>query len=153
MRIWDPQNESGFRKRGRRNGVASDFFRFFFRFLPFSSFFSVFSLFSFRFFRSLLFVPFSFCFFPFSSVCFRFIFEKKKKKGRHRSRDPFCETPIRMNFQEFPGSAFFVAFQNSPKGNPEFPGIFRHFPGDSFWGPQIAFSGEDEVDMLGSGHL
>ena len=36
---------SGFRKRGRRNGVASDFFPFFFRFLPFFSFLP----FSFRF--------------------------------------------------------------------------------------------------------
>ena len=63
---------SGFRKRGRRNGVASDFFRFFrfFRFLP--CFLSVFL----RFFSD---------FFLF----FRFIFRKKK----HSSRDPFCETP------------------------------------------------------------
>ena len=48
---------SGFRKRGRRNSVASDFFLGFF---PFYSDFSVF----FRFFR----------FFPFSSVFFRFFF-------------------------------------------------------------------------------
>ena len=42
-------------------------------------------------------------------------------------------------------------------GNPEFPGIsgislervfgVRHFLGEGFWGPQIAISGEDEVDM------
>ena len=51
------------------------------RFFPFFPFLSVF----FRFFRFLLF------FFPFSSVCFRFIF--RKKTGRHRLRDPFCETP------------------------------------------------------------
>ena len=56
-----------------------------------------------------------------------------------------------MNFLEFPGLAFFLAFLDSLKGNPEFPGIYRHFPGEGFWGPQIAFSGEDEVDMLGSG--
>ena len=36
-------------------------------------------------------------------------------------------------------------------GNPEFPGVFRHFPAEGFWGTRIAFSGEDEVDMLGSG--
>ena len=97
---------SGFRKRGRRNGVASDFFPFssvFFRFLPFSSvFFRFFLLFSFRF---LHFFPFSGVFIPgfseffrlflFSSVFFRFLpFHFQKKTGRHRSRDPFCETPI-----------------------------------------------------------
>ena len=27
------------------------------------------------------------------------------------------------------------------------------FPWRGFWGPQIMFSGEDEVDMLGSGEL
>ena len=85
----------GFRKRGRRNGVASDFFpvffSVFFRFLPFSS---VFSLFSFRFlqfssvfFRFLPVSSVSFRFFPFFSVSF------SEKTGRHRSRDPFCETP------------------------------------------------------------
>ena len=65
----------GFRKRGRRNGVASDFSVFFiFRFLPFSSV--------------------SFRFLPFSSVSFLFLpFHFQKKTGRHRSRDPFCETP------------------------------------------------------------
>ena len=35
--------------------------------------------------------------------------------------------------------------------NPEFPGILRHFLGEGFWGPRIAFSGGDGVDMLGSG--
>ena len=49
-----------------------------FRFLPFFSVLSVFSVF----FRFSPFLPF-FC---------RFIF--RKKTGRHRSRDPFCETPI-----------------------------------------------------------
>ena len=44
-----------------------------------------------------------------------------------------------MHFPEFSGSAFSLAFLYSLKGNPEFPGS------------QIAFSGEDEVDMLGSG--
>ena len=38
-------------------------------------------------------------------------------------------------------------------GNPEFPGIFQHFLGEGFWGPQIAFSGEDGVDVLGSGDV
>ena len=50
-----------------------------------------------------------------------------------------------MNFPEFPGSAFFLAFPYYLIGNPEFPGIFRHFPGEGFWGPQIAISGEDGV--------
>ena len=56
-----------------------------------------------------------------------------------------------MNLPEFPGSAFFLAFLYSLVRSPEVPGIFRHFLGEGFWGPQIAFSGEDEVDMLGSG--
>ena len=30
-----------------------------------------------------------------------------------------------------------------------FFGICRHIPGEGFWGP----SGEDEVDLLGSGEL
>ena len=60
-------------------------------------------------------------------------------------RDPQNE------FLEFPGSAFFLALLESLIGNPAFPGIFWHFPGEGFWGPQITFSGEDEVDMLGSG--
>ena len=58
-----------------------------------------------------------------------------------------------MNFPEFPGSAFSLAFLYSLRGSPEFPGISRHFPRQGFWGPQIAFSGEDEVDMLGSGEV
>ena len=56
-----------------------------------------------------------------------------------------------MNFPEFPGSAFSLALLHSLIGNPEFPGFFRHFPGEGFWGPEIAFSGEDEVDTLGIG--
>ena len=55
-----------------------------------------------------------------------------------------------MNFSEFPGSAFFSAFPYSLIGNSGFPGISRHFPEKGFWGPQIAFSGEDEFDMLGN---
>ena len=67
---------------------------------------------------------------------------------------PKCPFGIpRMNFPEFPGSAFFLAFLYYLIGNAEFPGIFRHFPGEGFWGPQIAFSGEDGVDVLGSGEL
>ena len=59
-----------------------------------------------------------------------------------------------MNFPAFPGSAFFLAFLYSFIGNPDFPGIYRQFPGEGgFWGPQIAISGEDEVDMLGSDEL
>ena len=56
-----------------------------------------------------------------------------------------------MNFPELLGSAFFLAFLFSFLGNPEFPGIFRHFFGEGFWDPRIAFSAEDEVDMSGSG--
>ena len=66
--------DSGFRKRGRRNGVASGYFLFF-RFLPFSSVFSV-SIFPFfAFFFGFLFFSFFFRFLPF----FRFIFWKKKR--------------------------------------------------------------------------
>ena len=56
-----------------------------------------------------------------------------------------------MNFPESPGSAVFLALLYSVLGKPEFPRILRHFPGECSWGPQNAFSGEDEVDMLGSG--
>ena len=75
------------------------FFRFFlflpvFFFFPFLLFFGVpiLSVFFFRFLPFLLF----FSVFPFSSFFFSFHFQKKKKTGRHRSRDPFkiCETPI-----------------------------------------------------------
>ena len=62
--------------------------------------------------------------------------------------------PIWDPQNEFPGIPWiglFLAFLYSLIGNPEFPGIFRHFLGEGFWGPRIAFSGEDEVDMLGSG--
>ena len=64
--------------------------------------------------------------------------------------------PIWDPQNEFPGVPWirlFLAFQNSVNGNTEFPGICQHFLGDGSWGPQIAFSGEDEVDMLGSGDL
>ena len=83
---------AGFRKRGRRNGVASDFFRFlpffsvffpfFFRFFPFPVFSFLAVFFGFRFF------PF---FFPFSFVFFRFPpFPFQKKKGG----DTIRETPF-----------------------------------------------------------
>ena len=32
-------------------------------------------------------------------------------------------------------------------GNPAFRGIVRHFPGEGLWDPQVAFSGEDKLDM------
>ena len=98
----DTVQKSGFRKRGRRNGVASDFFPFSpfsFRFFPFLSV-------SFRFFQflSVSFLVFFFfvssiffCFFPFSSV-FSSI-SKTNETGRHRSRDPFCETPKKTSVQ------------------------------------------------------
>ena len=55
-----------------------------------------------------------------------------------------------MNFPEFSGSAFSLARPSYLIGNPEFPGIFQHFPGEGLWNPQIALSREDGVDMLGS---
>ena len=78
------------------------FFPFFFRFCPFFFRFFPFFCVSFRFFPFssvfFRFFPF-FPFFPFSSVFFRFLpffpFHFQKKTGRHRSRDPFCETPRR----------------------------------------------------------
>ena len=67
---------------------------------------------------------------------------------------PKCPFGVpKMNFPEFPGSAFFLAFLYYLLGTPEFPEIFRHFPGEGFWGSRIPFSGEDEVDMLGSGDI
>ena len=59
---------SGFRKRGRRNGVTSDFFPFFAVFFRFSSVFVVFSLFS------SLYSLHSLALCPFSSVFFFFVF-------------------------------------------------------------------------------
>ena len=58
------------------------FFRFFSVFFRFFPFFSVFSAFSFRFLPIFPFFPFHF----------------QKKTGRHRSRDPFCETPNVLQF-------------------------------------------------------
>ena len=58
-----------------------------------------------------------------------------------------------MNFPEFLGSTFCLAFLYSLKGAPKFSGISQHFPGEGLGDPRIAFSGEDEVDMLGSGDI
>ena len=82
-KLW---SESGFGKRGPRNGVASDFYPFSFSFsFPFSfRFLSVFFHF---------FFPFSFRFF----FSFHFQFFK-----RHRSRDPLCETPTETCLADFP---------------------------------------------------
>ena len=55
-----------------------------------------------------------------------------------------------MNFPEFPGSAVFLTLLYSLIGSPEFPGICRRFLERVFGVPKFAFSGEDEVDMLGS---
>ena len=54
-------------------------------------------------------------------------------------------------FSGIPWIGFLLALLLSFIGKPEFPGIFRHFLGEGFWGSQVAFSGEDEVDMSGSG--
>ena len=72
---------SGFRKRGRRNGVASDFFRS----LPFLSVF--------------------FRFFLFSSVFFRFIFRKKKKNGETPFARPLLCYPEILSLKDFGASA------------------------------------------------
>ena len=47
-----------------------------------------------------------------------------------------------MNFPEFPGSAFSLAFLYSLIGNPEFPGICQHFPGEGFGVPELRFRGK-----------
>ena len=55
-----------------------------------------------------------------------------------------------MNFPEFLESAFFLALLSSSVGNPEIPENFRHSL-EGILGAPSAFSGEDEVDMFGSG--
>ena len=82
--IW-----SGFRKRGRRATVSLPIFSVFFRFFRFFVLFSV-SIF----FSPSLAVFLQVSIFSLFSVFVLFIFRKKKKTGRHRSRDPFWETPI-----------------------------------------------------------
>ena len=54
-------------------------------------------------------------------------------------------------FSGIPQIGLFGPFLHSLIGSPEFPRIFLHFPGKGFWGSRVAFSGEDEVDVLGSG--
>ena len=113
LKFSSDQSQIGVSQKGSPERCSLPIFSVFFRFLPFSS---VFSLFSFRFlpffsvfFRLFRFFPFLsvfFPFFPFLSVFFRFFpflsvffpFHFQKKTGRHRSRDPFCETPIRLKF-------------------------------------------------------
>ena len=53
----------------------------------------------------------------------------------------------RMIFPEFAGSAFWLPFLLLEKENNEFPGVFRHFLGEGFWGPRIAFSGKEARKM------
>ena len=78
---------SGFRKRGRRNGVAFPIFSVFFRFLPFSSvFFRFFFPFSSVFFRFLPFSSVSFRFFPFFFVSF-----SEKERGDTVRETPFAK--------------------------------------------------------------
>ena len=114
---WD--NTLGFRKRGRWNGVASDFFRF----LPFFCFFPCYlSVFFrlFRFFPSFPFLSVSLSFFPFFvwfccfiffrflpflfvfpflfhfSVFFHFSAFSKKKRGGTVGETPFAKPRIHM---------------------------------------------------------
>ena len=71
---------------------------------------------------------------------------------RQRKSPRKCRFGIpRINFPEFPGSAFFLGIPTSLIGNPEFPGIFRHLLGEGFWVLRTAFSKEDAVDILASG--
>ena len=66
-------------------------------FFPFSSFFSVLFRFPSDFFR---FCPFSSVFIRF--LPFHFLKKKKKKTRRHRSQDPYCETPIASGAKKDP---------------------------------------------------
>ena len=55
--------------------------------------------------------------------------------GRHHlPRKTHPKTPIRNPQNEFPGSA--LSFLYYLIGHPEFPGIFRHFPGEVFGVPK-----------------
>ena len=73
-------------------------------FFSFFSFFFIFFRFFFRFHFLFLFccffrVPVFFCpFFPFLPFFHFLPFHFRKNTGRHRSRDPFCETPIFLKF-------------------------------------------------------
>ena len=64
--------------------------------------------------------------------------------------------PIRdpqNDFSEIPWIGLFLAFLYSLVGDPDFSQNIPAFPWRGLLGPspQIAFSGEEEVDMLGSG--
>ena len=59
---------------------------------------------------------------------------------------PKCPFGIpRMNFPEFPGSAFFLALLYYLIGNPEFPGIFGISPERFFGIPESRFRGKMEL--------
>ena len=104
--------DSGFRKRGRRNGVASVFFRCFLDFFHFLPFFTFPFLSFFVFLVGLRFIQFFFRFLPFFFFCF-LPFHFHEETGRHHSRDPFSETPkdtvckalgrLRQTYQVPPG--------------------------------------------------
>ena len=60
--------------------------------------------------------------------------------------------PPQNQFPGIPWIGLLWAFLSSLIENrAKLPGIFRHFSGNFFSGSRIAFLGEDEVDMLGSG--
>ena len=119
---------SGVRKWCCRNGVASDFFRFF-RFPQFSSVF-------FRFHFSFLDIFFGFRFFPFFSRFLPFfsvssVSFSAKKTGRHHSRNPFCQTPG-FDPREHPRVMTF------PVLSPQFKDSPRNVPRRCPWWPHIA---------------
>ena len=56
--------------------------------------------------------------------------------------------PVRDPQNEFPGVPWIglsLGMSIFLIGNPEFPGIFRHFPGEGFWVPELRFRGKTEL--------
>ena len=106
--FWNSQKGSPGRCRFRFfpfSSVFLPFFSVFFVFLRFLLFFSFLAVFFSvpTFFHFSVFFRF---FFPFSSISF----SHQKKTGRHRSRDPFCETPTSLfGIPSFPFCKEFLA--------------------------------------------
>ena len=121
--------KSGIRKRGRRNGVASDFFCFFSRFLPFFRFLPISSDFFFRFPSSDFFFRFPFFLFwavflrvPIFFVFFLFSvssvsFQEKKNRGDTVRETPFAKLRVSGKSGKLPGN-FWIALkiQQTAKG-------------------------------------